>query len=135
MARNSQSQTYTVRPRSIRWSNDHLKALSTATLLLSDVLMLIIAFLVGYEARDTLPFLPRPQEQPELVKYLPTIVLHTATVIIMFYFSQLYHLKRVFSRIDQLRNVIGVVTLGTLLASGNTGILLSKHRAGSRLSS
>ena len=42
----------------------------------------------------------------------------------MFYFSQLYHLKRAFSRIDQLRSVVGTVTLGTLLASGMQEFLL-----------
>jgi exopolysaccharide biosynthesis polyprenyl glycosylphosphotransferase len=105
-------------------SNDHLKALSTLTLLIADSIMLIVAFVVGYEAREVLPFFPRPEEQPDLARYLPTVVVHTATIVVMFYFSQLYHLKRAFSRIEQLRNVIGVVTLGTLLASGTQELLL-----------
>ena len=124
MARDPQSDAYTVTPRSVRLSNDHLKALSTATLLLVDLIMLAAAFVLGYEARGQLPFFVRPAEQPALSTYLPTIVLHTATIILMFYFSQLYHLKRAFSRIEQLRNVIGVVTLGTLLASGTQEFLL-----------
>ena len=124
MAGNPQSESYSVAPRSIRLSNDHLKALSTLTLLLADTAMLIVAFVLGYEAREVLPFFPRPEEQPALSRYLPTILLHTATIVVMFYFSQLYHLKRAFSRIEQLRNVIGVVTLGTLLASGTQEFLL-----------
>ena len=124
MAGNPQPEPYSVAPRSIRLSNDHLKALSTLTLLLADTVMLIVAFVVGYEAREVLPFFPRPEEQPALSRYLPTILLHTATIVVMFYFSQLYHLKRAFSRIEQLRNVIGVVTLGTLLASGTQEFLL-----------
>ena len=124
MARDPKSDAYTVRPRSIRWSNDHLKALSTFSLLLIDSLMLVVAFIVGHDGRELLPFFARPQGQPELSHYLPTIFLHTVTIVVMFYFSQLYHLKRAFSRIDQLRNVIGVVTLGTLLASGTQEFLL-----------
>lgn len=124
MAGNPQSEPYSVAPRSIRLSNDHLKALSTLTLLLADIVMLIVAFLFGYEAREVLPFFHRPEEQPALSRYLPTILVHTATIVVMFYFSQLYHLKRAFSRIEQLRNVIGVVTLGTLLASGTQEFLL-----------
>lgn len=124
MAGNPQPEPYSVRPRSIRLSNDHLKALSTLTLLLADTAMLIVAFIVGYEAREVLPFFPRPEEQPALSRYLPTILVHTVTIVVMFYFSQLYHLKRAFSRIEQLRNVIGVVTLGTLLASGTQEFLL-----------
>lgn len=124
MARDPQSDPYTVRPRSIRLSNEHLKALSTLTLLISDLVMLLLAFVLGYQAREFLPFFPRPESQPELATYAPTIILHAATIMVMFYFSQLYHLKRAFSRIDQLRSVIGVVTLGTLLASGTQEFLL-----------
>ncbi|MCY3865219.1 MAG: undecaprenyl-phosphate glucose phosphotransferase [Chloroflexi bacterium] len=124
MAGDPQPVSYRVEPRSIRLSNDHLKALSTLTLLLTDTAMLIIAFAIGYEARELLPFFPRPEEQPVLARYMPTIVVHTITIVVMFYFSQLYHLKRAFSRIEQLRQVIGVVTLGTLLASGTQEFLL-----------
>lgn len=124
MAGDTQPDAFTVGPRSIHWSNEHLKALSTATLLLVDAVMLVAAFVVGHSGREVLPFFARPADQPELSHYLPTIILHTSTVVIMFYFSQLYHLKRAFSRIDQLRNVIGVVTLGTLLASGTQEFLL-----------
>ena len=124
MAGDPQPVSYRVEPRSIRLSNDHLKALSTLTLLLTDTAMLIVAFIIGSEARELLPFFPRPEEQPALARYMPTIVVHTITIVIMFYFSQLYHLKRAFSRIEQLRQVIGVVTLGTLLASGTQEFLL-----------
>ena len=124
MAGDPKPESYSVAPRSIRLSNDHLKALSTLTLLLADSIMLIVAFIIGYEGREVLPFFPRPEEQPALAKYLPTIVVHTTTIVVMFYFSQLYHLKRAFSRIEQLRNVIGVVTLGTLLASATQEFLL-----------
>ncbi len=124
MARDPQPDAYTIRPRSIRWSNEHLKALSTASLVLVDALMLVAAFVVGYNGRETLPIFAIPREQPSLSYYLPTIVLHTGIIIVMFYFSQLYHLKRAFSRIDQLRTIIGVVTLGALLASGTQEFLL-----------
>ena len=124
MAGDSPANADIVAPRALRLSNDHLKALSTATLLLVDAIMLVVAFGVSYEAREFLPFFARPLEQPAPAQYLPTVVLHTATVLFMFYFSQLYHLKRAFSRIDQLRSIIGVVTLGTLLASGMQEFLL-----------
>ena len=124
MAGDPQPDAYTITPRSIRLSNDHLKALSTLSLLLIDLSMLLVAFILSYEAREVLPFFSRPEEQPELATYLPTIILHSTTIIVMFYFSQLYHLKRASSRIDQLRSLVGVVTLGTLLASGTQEFLL-----------
>lgn len=124
MAGDPQPDAYTITPRSIRLSNDHLKALSTLSLLLIDLSMLLVAFILSYEAREVLPFFSRPEEQPELATYLPTIILHSTTIIVMFYFSQLYHLKRASSRIDQLRSLVGVITLGTLLASGTQEFLL-----------
>ncbi len=123
MAGDPQPAPDRLRQRPIRLSNDHLKALSTASLLLTDALMLVIAFAAGYESREALPFFDRPAGQPPLSSYLPTIFVHTAAIVILFYFSQLYHLKRAFSRIDQLRNVIGIVTLGSLLTSGTQEFL------------
>ena len=58
MAGDSQPVSYSVEPRSIRLSNEHLKALSTLTLLLADMAMLIVAFIVGYEARESIAFFP-----------------------------------------------------------------------------
>ncbi len=124
MAGDPQPDAYTITPRSIRLSNDHLKALSTLSLLLVDLSMLVVAFVLSYEAREVLPFFSRPEEQPVLATYLPTIILHSTTIIVMFYFSQLYHLKRASNRIDQLRSLVGVITLGTLLASGTQEFLL-----------
>jgi len=113
-----QSDSVRLAPRSYRWNTEHLKAFSTVSLFLADVAMLVTAFILGYEARESLPFFARPQDQPPIANFVPTIVLHVTTIILMFYFSRLYHLKRASSRIDQFRNVLGVVTLGTLLASG-----------------
>ena len=69
MAGDPQPESYSVEPRLIRLSNDHLKALSTLTLLLADSVVLVIAFVSGYEARMVLPFFPRPEEQPVLASY------------------------------------------------------------------
>ncbi len=105
-------------------TSKRIKALSNASLVLVDIVMLVLAFVLGYEAREYLPFFARPEGQPPLNSYGPTIFLHVATIIIMFYFSRLYHLKRAFSRFDQIRNVIGVVTLGSLLANGTLEFFL-----------
>ena len=124
MARDPEADAVRVTPRAYRWNIERLKALSNATLVLADVILLIFAFVAGYAARELLPFFPQPHNQPPLLKYIPTIILHVSAIVLMFYFSQLYHLKRAFSRIDQFRNVVSIVTLGTLLASGVQEFLL-----------
>lgn len=126
MARNPVSDNLEVEPQSTTsyWTSKRLRAISDIFLVLVDVLMLVLAFILGYAAREYLPFFAKPVGQPELGSYVPTIFLHVATIIIMFYFSRLYHLKRVYSRFDQARNVIGVVTLGSLLANGTLEFFL-----------
>jgi exopolysaccharide biosynthesis polyprenyl glycosylphosphotransferase len=94
------------------------KVLLAALLIAVDGLMLLLGFVAGYEARLLLPFFARPETQPALLSYGPIMLLQTLTIIVLFYFSRLYHQQRAFSRIDQMRNIIGVVTLGVLLTNG-----------------
>lgn len=95
-----------------------IKSLLAISLVSVDMLMLVAAFVLGYQARLVLPFFSRPPTQPPLEQYLPTMVLHVLTIVVMFYFSQLYHQRRVYSRFDHARNVVSIVTLGALLANG-----------------
>ncbi len=88
-----------------------------ALLLLLDLLALIGAFLLGYAGRVSLPLFGQLEKIPAFERYLPTLALHVAIIISMFYFSRLYHPPRAASRIDQGRKIIGVVTVGSLIAS------------------
>ncbi len=74
--------------------------------------------MLGYIGRITLPLFSLPDERfPVFVEYVPTLLLHVTIIIGMFYFSRLYHLPRAASRFDQGRRIVGVVTVGSLLAS------------------
>lgn len=79
------------------------------------MLALILAFVVGYAARASLPLFSIPASQPPLWNYWPTLGLQIATVLTLFYFSRMYHQPRAVSRIDMARNVIGLVTIGSLM--------------------
>jgi len=118
MERDPETDNIDVVDTSHRWNNQRLKAMSNLALILFDIGMLTLAFVIGYEAREALPFFARPQGQPPLIDYVPMIILHNVTIIVMFYFLRLYHLQRSFNRFDQMRNVVGIVTLGALLANG-----------------
>ena len=83
-----------------------------------DVLMLAMAFVMGYGARLYLPFLEAAEGLQPLVEYIPVMVLNIFTIITMFYFSRLYHQHRIFSRFDQARNILGAVTVGAMMANG-----------------
>lgn len=95
-----------------------IKTLLAVTLFVLDSIMLVLAFFLGYRARLILPFFPIPETQPPIEQYLPTMLLHVGTIVVMLYFSQLYHQRRVVSRFDQARRIISVTTIGALLANG-----------------
>lgn len=95
-----------------------VRALFGATLVTLDIGLLASAFMLGYWARANLPFfqLPSNVKQPDFIYYVPTMTLHILIIIGIFYVSRLYHLPRAVSRIDQGRKIIGIVTIGSLLA-------------------
>ncbi|MEQ8672284.1 MAG: undecaprenyl-phosphate glucose phosphotransferase [Aggregatilineales bacterium] len=86
-------------------------------LICMDLLMLSLAFLMGYAGRIYIPLLARPDSLPPLINYMPTLFLHVATNLSIFYFYRMYHQRRVFSRFDQARDILGAVTIGSMMAS------------------
>jgi exopolysaccharide biosynthesis polyprenyl glycosylphosphotransferase len=94
------------------------KFLLGVLLIALDVVMLLLAFLFGYYAREILPFFSQPDAQPPLVQFVPVIVLQVGTILVLFYLNRLYHQRRTFSRFDQARNIVSMVTLGALLTNG-----------------
>ena len=104
-------------------STGKLHLVLTISLFLLDMVMLVLAFVLSYQARNFLTLFDRPLNPPSLERYLPTLVLHVTLVLVVFYASQLYHQPRVFSRIDQMRRIIVAVTLGAMLAFGSQGLI------------
>jgi exopolysaccharide biosynthesis polyprenyl glycosylphosphotransferase len=94
------------------------KTLLNLLLYVVDFCALLGAFVLGYYSRLNLPLFPRPDGQPPLENYIPTIILHLILTIGIFYFNRLYHMRRTFSRIDLVRSVAGAVTMGAVLVYG-----------------
>jgi exopolysaccharide biosynthesis polyprenyl glycosylphosphotransferase len=87
-------------------------------LLVSDISTLLVAFVLAYQLRNTVPLFDIPINPPALLTYVPIMLLNVSIILIMFYFNQLYHQRRTFSRFDLMRNIAGVVSLGTVLVYG-----------------
>lgn len=100
--------------------SNRIKALLDVMLFLSDITSLGTAFLLAYVARLYIPLFNSavPDQLPSFSRFLPIMGLQMILVVIVFYFSRLYHQRRVTSRIDNARNVLGAVTIGMVLASG-----------------
>lgn len=98
--------------------SDRLKRLVTFLLYTSDILMLVVAFALGYQARLVLPLFTIPANPPDLSLYLPTMIMQVSVILVLFYFGRMYHLPRAVSRIDTARNVLILVSIGALLVNG-----------------
>lgn len=84
--------------------------------------MLCTAFILGYVARFYVPFFGATPTQP-FVDYVPMMLLQAVTLLIVFYFSRLYHQRRALSRFDNARDIFGAVTVSLVLASGMQELL------------
>lgn len=96
-----------------------------ALLLTLDGVALISAFVLGYEARNALDIFEIPLNPPTLTQYIPTLVLHVVTTLLIVYAARLYHLPRAISRIDHIRKLLGAVTLGAVMAFGLQALILT----------
>lgn len=98
--------------------SNRIKVLLNLLMYALDVLMLVAAFIMGYVARIYLPIFEIQGTPPRFMSYIPTMILQVITVIVVFYFSRLYHQRRAISRIDYARTIMGSVTIGLVLANG-----------------
>ncbi|MCB9454212.1 MAG: undecaprenyl-phosphate glucose phosphotransferase [Anaerolineaceae bacterium] len=95
-----------------------LRRLLHLSLIGLDLAMLVMAFFAGYIARLVLPFFSIPDKIPVFERYLPTMALHITLVMVLLYFSRLYHLPRAITRLDHLRKIVGTITVASLMAWG-----------------
>jgi len=93
-----------------------MRGLLRTSLVIGDALMLSLAFMLGYFLRAELPLPAIPVNPPPLSNYVPMMVVHVVTILVVFYFGRMYHQRRAASRIDIGYAVAQNVSIGTLLA-------------------
>jgi exopolysaccharide biosynthesis polyprenyl glycosylphosphotransferase len=90
-----------------------------------DVIALVIAFGLGYLARQNIPLLPiTPGVTPSFSAYIPMMIIHVLTLLVLFFFARLYHQRRAVSRFDTAYAVAASVSVGTIMTSGLITIFL-----------
>ena len=78
--------------------------------------MLALAFLLGYVLRARLPLPAVPVNPPSFSNYVPMLIVHVLSVLVVFYFARMYHQRRAVSRIDEAYAIAQNVSIGTFLA-------------------
>lgn len=81
-----------------------------------DAFMLVIAFLLAFELRQTVPFPAELQFPPSFTSYLPMLIIQVISIMAVFYFNKLYHITRASSRLDEVSSIIGAVSIGAMIA-------------------
>ena len=107
-----------LRQKSANNRANRTRSLLDVLLVALDILMLIAAFIVSYAAWLTLPVFSLPINPPAFGDYVPTMILQIMLVLTVFYFSRLYHQRRVVSRFDYGRSILGAVTIGIVVTYG-----------------
>ncbi|RMF05892.1 MAG: undecaprenyl-phosphate glucose phosphotransferase [Chloroflexi bacterium] len=84
----------------------------TLSLVIIDSVMTGLAFYVGYQLRlrsefeNILPF----------SNYIGMALVHTVSILVVFFFYRLYHRQRSLSYVDQFYSIFGAASVGTIIA-------------------
>ncbi len=90
-----------------------------------DAIALAFAFGLGFFVRQSFPLLPVAVEvTPQFPSYGAMMVIHIVTLLLIFFFSRLYHQRRAASRIDTAYTIAACVSVGTIMTSGLITIFL-----------
>ena len=91
-----------------------------------DVVMLALAFALAYWLRFE-PDLDRKVIAPDSPTYVTMLFTTVGTVLLTFYFSKLYSLKRGASRVDEFYKIAAAVSIGTVLSLATNSLLLGER--------
>ncbi len=108
---------------------DRARLIFVLFMLLTDMLMAAAAFGLAYLLRMLLPIPRVAQDMGPLLNYLPMLVIHIFSVILVFLFARLYSLDRA-SRIDEFYSVVVSASLGSFLGIAFASMLLRDFSVG-----
>ena len=81
-----------------------------------DAIMIVTAFMIGFQLRQIVPFPAQLQNQPSFLVYLPMMIVQVLSVMAVFYVNKLDHMARATSRLDELSSIVGAVSIGTMIS-------------------
>jgi Undecaprenyl-phosphate glucose phosphotransferase len=107
-------------------SKQRLRAIFAVLLVLSDALVAMLAFVLAYYVR-LLVAVPEPAVNvAPLSEYFSLMVVYVVSMLVVFFFARLYHLPRAVSRIDELYDVFGAVSISAMMSVA-LSVLLFKN--------
>lgn len=83
-------------------------------LAISDLVMVAGAFCLAYWLRATIS--PPPVSLPPFAEYVSMLAVQVATIIVVYFFSRLYDLKRNLPHLDEVYRIFAATSIGTVMA-------------------
>src|SRR5262245_8661450 len=92
------------------------KTLFAISLAMMDAAMIALAFVVAYRLRVVIPWPVEAADMDRFSAYGWVLIIHIASILLIFFLFRLYHLLRATSRVDEFYAIFGGVFVGTLLS-------------------
>lgn len=115
--------------KNIPLTADQATRVFISVVLATDVFMAALAFFAAYILRLLIPIPSVAEGIRPFVEYLPMLVIHAISLVSVFFFANLYSLKRA-SRVDEYAAVIVAVTIGTLIGVALVSLVLREIMVG-----
>jgi Undecaprenyl-phosphate glucose phosphotransferase len=97
-----------------------------------DIAAITVAFVLAYWLRFNSDIYPRFSE-PDTATYATMLGVTVATMVMTFYFSRLYTIKRGASRVDEFYKIAAAISMGTVLSLALNSFILGDAFVYSRL--
>ena len=99
------------------------QVLFVVTLVLTDTVMIGLAFLLAYWMRRWIPWPTEAQGMGRFPDYAGIVLAQVVSILGVFVLSRLYHLARGPSRVDEFYSISAFTTVGTLMGVALTSLL------------
>jgi exopolysaccharide biosynthesis polyprenyl glycosylphosphotransferase len=97
-------------------------AIFALLLLLNDAAMVTLAFYLGYRLRQVIP-VPPPVNIAPFADYGGMMSIQVLALLLLFFFSRLYDVKRSMPRLDEFYRVFAATSIGTIVTIALTSFL------------
>ncbi len=95
--------------------------LLTASLVLVDAAMIVLAFFAAYRA--TFFVSSGNSVTPRFEDYAPVVVMNTVALLAVYFFYKLYHLRRGESRLDEIYKLVPATSIGVIIGIAFTTLV------------
>lgn len=96
--------------------NSRFHALSPIGLIITDTVMITIAFLIAYGIRWESAQADPNIKLGSLTDYVGLLIVQVVAIIVVMFWTRLYHQARAVSRVDEFYAVFGTVSIGTMMS-------------------